>query len=746
MLITGDQAPAGLYDSATIRTIYLQFSQPDYWTLLTQNYASSTDLPAQMTVDGEIYDDVGVRFKGQTSYMGTGNSQKKSFNISLHYLHDDQRLMGYRTLNLNNGFQDPSFLREAYYLYRIRRHIPVAKANYVQLNINGQNWGLYPNVQQLNKDFLKEWFLSDDGVNWRADRPGPFTPGGPGGMWGDGTAALNYLGADTAIYKQYYTLKSSDLDNPWSFLVNACYALNNTALADLPNVLPNYIDIDRTLWFLASEIAYSDDDSYVYKGKMDYYLYYEPETGRITPVEYDGNSVMKLNTVNWSPFYNANKVNYPLLNKILAVPAWRQRYLAHLRTIISEQFDPQTAFPVIDNLKTMIDPLVQADPKKLYTYSQFNSEINVLKNFITNRRNFLLSNVEVAQQAPVIHSASYANAAGEVWMAPAAGEPVYVTARVSSPSGIFRVNLFHAAGLTGNFTPVVMYDDGLHNDGAAGDGIFGAVIPAYPAGSWVRFYIEAAANTAARSLSYLPAGAEHDVFVYRVKSLSANGPVVINELMASNAAAITDPSGQYDDWFELYNLSGQTVNLAGHFLSDKEDNPIKYRIPEGVSIEPNGYLIFWADENGSQGPTHCNFKLSAEGELITLYRPDTVLMDSVHFGQQVTDMSYARVPNGTGAFIIQAHTFNGNNNLTDVEEILAAGPQMLIFPNPAGDLTRVRVDRILPGIPIRVFDVQGRLLYQEFPDGPETEISTRQWPAGVYVVTYGGTAQRLVMR
>ncbi len=519
-LITGDQAPTGLYDSATVRTIYLEFPQPNYWTLLTNNYQSKTDIPAKMTVDGEAYDSIGVRFKGQTSYSMLQNSQKKSFNLTIDYIHPDQKLMGYQTLNLNNSFQDPSFLREVFYQHQIRRHIPAAKSNFVQLYINGQNWGLYPNVQQLNKDYLKEWFFSNDGISWRADRPdaaigggGPGGPGGGGPGWGDGTAALNYLGADTAKYQTYYTLKSSGPDNPWSYLVAACDALNNTPAANLPAVLPNFLDIDRVLWHLASEIAFSDDDSYVYKGKMDYYVYYEAETGRITPLEYDGNSAMETNFASWSPFYNETKVNYPLLNKILAVPAWRQRYLAHLRTLIQDELDPTACAAMLDQYKTMIDALVQADPKKIYTYAEFANEVNVLKNFITTRRNYLLSNAEVKQVAPVLETAAFQNVAGEPWKQPRTGEEAVVTAKVSSTTGISAVTLYYSAELTGNFTAIAMYDDGQHHDGAAADGLFGAALPGQSAGTWVRFYVEAAAANAAKSVSYLPAGAEHDVFI-----------------------------------------------------------------------------------------------------------------------------------------------------------------------------------------------------------------------------------------
>lgn len=747
-LITGDQAPGGLYDSATIRSIYLDFSQPNYWTLLTNNYQTKTDLPAKMTVDGVAYDSVGVRFKGQTSYMMAQNSQKKSFNLTIDYARPDQKLMGYKTLNLNNSFQDPSFLREVFYLHQIRRHIPAAKANFVKLYLNGQYWGIYPNVQQLNKDFLREWFFSADGINWRADRPDGTVapgPGGGGGGWGDGTAALNYLGSDTAQYQKYYTLKSSEVDNPWDYLVATCQALNNTPAAELPDVLPDFLDVDRTLWHLASEIAFSDDDSYVYKGKMDYYVYYEPETGRMTPLEYDANSVMGMNFVTWSPFYNASKVNYPLLNKMLAVPMWRQRYLAHLRTIIEDQMNPAVCNAMLDNFKLMIDSLVKADTKKSYTNTQFDTELSVLKNFINSRRTNLLNNAEVKQIAPVIETASWQSPNGQEWKQPLPGEQTIVTAKIGSGSGIFDVNLFYSAKLTGNFTPLQMHDDGLHHDGGPADGIYGATLPGQIAGTWVRFYIEAVANNTARSASYLPKGAEHDVFVYQVEPQSLlNGPVVINELMASNSTTVTDEQGDYDDWFELYNTSNQAVDLSGYYLSDNPANLAKYEIPQGISIPANGYLIFWADEDGVDGPLHANFKLSADGEALFLLNPNLVIVDSVTFGIQTADKSYSRIPNGTGNFVIKAPTFNQNNEtVVAVTEADIASGSMLIFPNPAINSVNIKLGGIVNDQALVVWDMTGRIVLRQIPVGLMTNIPVQRWPAGLYTVQYGAIVGKL---
>jgi len=83
------------------------------------------------------------------------------------------------------------------------------------------------------------------------------------------------------------------------------HALDTTVLVNREAVLKNYFDLDRTLWHLATEIAFCHDDSYVYKGKMDYYLYHKVETGRMTPIECDGNSAFETPFVTtWSPFYD----------------------------------------------------------------------------------------------------------------------------------------------------------------------------------------------------------------------------------------------------------------------------------------------------------------------------------------------------------------------------------------------------------------------------------------------------------
>lgn len=707
-LHTGGQPSTGLYAKELIRTFDLQFAQPNYWTLMTQNYTSQTDIPATLTIDGVTYDSVGVRFKGQTSYsMLPPGSQKKSFNITMDHAIDGQVLMGYQTLNLNNAFQDASFLREVVYLDLLRDHVPAAKANFVHLNINGESWGIYPNVQQINNDFVKEWFFSNNGSLWRADVPS-VTGGGPGGggpSWGDGTAALNDLGSDTASYQEYYTLKRTERLNPWDDLVRVCQKLEQTPLAALEDSLGKYMDIDRTLWFLASEIAFSDDDSYVHKGKMDYYLYYDAETGWMVPQEFDGNSVMKVNAANWSPFYHADNANYPLLNRMLAVPSMRQRYLAHLRTIITEKMQSASFNALLSGYSTLIDAEVQADPKKLYTYAAFQTELTVLQNYITTRRNNLLANAEVAQTAPLVTSAMHV-VNGTSWADPLPSETVNVVAMVTGDVG--RADLYYSLGAYGGFTGVQMFDDGAHNDGAQGDGVYGATIPAAPSMTRVRYYVKATATNAAQSVSFHPPGAEHDVFTYLVQVEFATDPAIrINEVMAQNTTGATDESGQHEDWVELYNNGNTSFDLSGGWLSDDANNVYKWEFPDGSTIAPGSYMIIWADEDGSQGPLHANFKLSGGGEEVWLASADGLVLDHLSYGTQNANTALARIPNGTGPFVQQEATFGANNETSTGTGDTRAFDHGF-FPNPVKDLITVRTDR---STRLDVYDALLRLVW-----------------------------------
>jgi spore coat protein CotH len=739
-LIRGGVQATGLYEETQIDTIRLYFDQPNYWQQMLGNWETKTNIPATMVFKGETYDSVGVRFRGQTSYMFIQGSQKKSFNITLDWIIDDQEIEGYETLNLINGYEDPSFIREPLYQKLSRNHIASAKSNHVQLFLNDQNWGIYINIQQLDRKHAREWFLDRNATRWRAEK----TVGGPG--FGAGFSSLNWLGWDTAVYQDYYTMKKYYKPNPWDDLVNVCNALNNTPLDDLVDSLSNYMDIDGTLWFLAHEILFTDDDGYVYKGGMDYYLYFDIATNRMVPIEYDANSCMSIQkATQWSPFYREANPDYPLMNRLMAVPELRQRYLAHVRTIMDQSFEISFIEAEIDAYAARIQQHVQDDPKKLYTYNQFLQEVPKLKQFFALRRNFILNHNEVNRIPPEISSVVF-SVEGEQFKYPNPSQSVDVTASVTAQPNVEQDFLYFGTGFMGHFEKIEMFDDGNHSDGEAGDGIYGAQIAPQQLGTWVRFYIEAIAGDSWNTASYEPKAAEHDVYIYTVvPEYIGDCPVVVNELMADNNISVQDPSGEYDDWVELYNNSPEPFDLTGYYLSDKFDQLTRWQFPDGTIIEGEDFLIVWCDNDLNQPGLHTNFSLSKNGESVILTTPDLQIADTVTFGPSDPDIAYARVPNGYGDFVWQQHTFNAPNDPTvDVSASTGKNPPFTFYPNPAKNLLIVKMNSDQSAL-LTIYSLTGNSMFEKQISG-QTEINASDWPRGIYFIgTEDGSMKKLVL-
>jgi hypothetical protein len=143
--------------------------------------------------------------------------------------------------------------------------------------------------------------------------------------------------------------------------------------------------------------------------------------------------------------------------------------------------------------------------------------------------------------------------------------------------------------------------------------------------------------------------------------LSTSSDLKINEFMCTNSGTACDEDGEYDDWIELYNNAAVDVDLTGYYLTDNHKKFTKWQFPAGTKIPAQGYLIIWADEDVLQTGLHANFQLSSEGEELLLITPHLKIADYVVYSSQSLELSYSRIPNGSGSFSWQEPTFKGEN-------------------------------------------------------------------------------------
>lgn len=653
------------YNLETIQTIEVTFSESNWDQLMDAAYAAETGyiLAESIAINGVVYDSIGVKYKGNSSYQT--NQVKNPWHIELD-TYKDQDYDGYTDIKLANGAKDPSMIRDALGYQIIGQYMVAPKANFANLYVNGDYIGLYTNTESISKKFMADRFGSKNNTRVKCS-----PPDGAGPQSSD-LPNLVYLGQDSTDYYDAYEVQS---DAGWQDLVNLCDTLENHT-ADIEAIL----DVDRALWMLALNNVIVNLDSYIGNFAQNYYLY-KSDDGQFLPVMWDLNEsfgvfsqtgTSNLNgtaakqTMNY--LLHENDSDYPLIQNLLDVPMYKRMYLAHFKTILLENFDNGTYAETGAALQSIIDEAVQSDDNKFYTYANFLSNLDSdiggggggpgggnsapgITNLMDSRSAYLLGLSDFAAPEPSITDINLSDDS------PMINSSITITATVTDGASVLLG--YRNSAVTAPFTKVEMFDDGAHNDGAMGDGIYGVELAINDKDT--EYYIYAENATIGM---FSPRRAEYEYHTINAMSGLVTGDIVINEFMASNDITMADQDGDFDDWIELYNLGTETVDIGGYALSDDTEVLNKWTFPEGTLIEPDGYLIIWADEDLDQDGLHANFKLSAGGESVILSDADLLILDEVDYTDQTADVSYARIPNGTGDFENAFPTFASNNNDT----------------------------------------------------------------------------------
>lgn len=431
-----------LYDPGIVRTLFLEFDDDDWEQELEIFKPTDVEIPATLTVDGVTYPNVGVSFRGASSFFMVPASRKRSLNLSLDLVDPDQRLYGYKSLNLLNGNGDSSLMSSALYSRVSGMQIPTPRVNYVRVVINGESWGLYVSSQQFNKIFTREFFDTGKGARWKVSG----SPRGDGG--------LRYLGEDTQPYRDRFEIKSADKPESWRDLIALCRLLNETPLEDLPETLEPVLDIDGALWFLAVDNALSNSDGY-WTRASDYNIYQDPD-GKFHMLPHDMNEAFRLarrrgggpggppppprgarggqrppggepprgdarqggppplkprggggggtgrgGGPTLDPLVGLDDPGKPLRSRLLQHPDLQRQYLENVRTI-AEWLQWDNLGPQVRGIRELIEDDVAADTRMLTTLEAFQratggSPSDGLRAFATQRAEFLLNHPAIRQ-------------------------------------------------------------------------------------------------------------------------------------------------------------------------------------------------------------------------------------------------------------------------------------------------------------------------------------------------------------
>lgn len=726
-----------LYDMESITEIKIYFSQNNWDQLLDQYYLNEMDerlIADSVLINGSMKDSVGVKYKGNSTF--NENNAKNPINIALDYVHNNQDYQGFRTLKLSSGQKDPSFLREVLSYEVARKYMQAPLSNFARVYINGNYHGLYSSSESINKDFQRNYLYADNNNTRIKCNPVSVFNGG---------SSLVYLGNDSASYYDYYELKS---DYGWQDLIDLTNEINNS-----PENIENHLDIDRAIWMMAFNNVLVNLDSYIGPFKQNYYLI-KDNNDRMNSVIWDlnesfggfamvgGSEPPNTDLATIDPLLREGDADWPLLNLIFSNPTYKRMYLAHMRTIVTENFSNNWYKDRALELQNLINDAAQSDQNSFYSYNNFidnlNSDVNVggggpgggnvvgIVSLMDERASYLLQQPVLTESLPQINDISNSPEVVDYYSTPT------ILAEVQNANSVTLAYRFRPQD---RFTKIEMYDDGMHNDGQAGDNVYGIEINVDARD--VQFYIYAENNT---SGMFSPEKAEHEYH-----QLAVTGTVLINEIMTSNSSSVADMSSgvaEYDDWVELYNRGLTAVDLEGYFLTDNENILNKWAFPS-VSIQPDEYLVIWLDgDDGIQDGLHTNFRLDNGGEEIYLSTPNLNTIDALYFQNIAENMGYARLPNGTGPFVQQAHTFeanNGNSSNIFSETI----EQWRIYPNPATN--KITLETNQRGM-LEVLSLLGQSCLHMNINSNKTNIDLSQLSHGVYLFKLNNEIKKIIVQ
>lgn len=707
--------------------------QLDSLASLNTGTGSGTErILADVTINGTQLDSCGVRYKGNSSMDTTSN--KNPFNIDLNYIIAGQEYQGKDKIKLANCYTDPSMVREALTYEIANQYMDCPRASFVRLSINGNFIGIYTNTESIDNEFLNEHFGSSNNAFFKCD-PVSFE------IYGDNSNLAYH--SDTMAYDTLYDQKSV-------FGLTELQELTYQ-LEFYPNTIEQYLDVDRALWFLALSSALVHNDGYT-AFAHNFYVY-KMDNGTWSIILWDVN--MSFAGLLWNgenffplnenglktqdPYIHNAAINFrPLIGQLLSINKYKKMYTAHYKTILEENISNAYYLQRAQFMSDLIAPDVQLEQYNEYSFQEFqdNVTINVgtgwglrlgLEELMVDREIYLTSLPEFQATQPTISNI----------VVPVEPNPftlITITADAANATSLtlgYRYNEFDV------FTKAAMFDDGAHNDGAAGDGTFGVDISILGTDMQYYFYAENAVGG-----MFSPVRAEYEFY-----NLSPKKDLVINELSATNATIQADLNGDYDDWVEVYNSSDNPVNLADYHLSDESGNLIKWSFPN-FTLQPDSYFIVWCDNQTGQSGVHANFKLTSGGE--GLYLADNLgfLIDYIEYPPQTTDITYGRLPNGTGPFQFLYPTFGTiNTTAVGLEEQIEITSEFVVYPNPSSDKVNILFNMNSNQL-ISVIDLNGKLLDQiQFTNSAIESLDISNYSKGIYIITDGnGRSKKLVVQ
>lgn len=323
---------------------------------------------AALEFAGKQWPDVAVRYKGNSTFMMSRGSLKRSLKIDLNRYQKDGELAGVTTLNLHCGVADASWMNEvlSHRLYR-EAGVPAPRTAYARVfvTVDGKYerkyLGLYSLVEDVDDRFIAAHYGTKTGALFK-----PVT-----------RRLFEDLGLDWSAYSQPYDAKSKLTAAQKSRVMEFSKFLSHASDEELVARAGEYLDLDQFARYMATTVWLSTLDSLLSMGQ-NFYVYLNPKSNRFEFLPWDldhsfgqfpmaGTQESREGLSIVHPWQGANR----FLERVFRLDAFQSRYRARLSEYSKTIFQPARFGKQVDALAVALRPAVaEESPEKLARFDK----------------------------------------------------------------------------------------------------------------------------------------------------------------------------------------------------------------------------------------------------------------------------------------------------------------------------------------------------------------------------------------
>ena len=314
----------------------------------------------ELMAEGKTFKNLGVRYKGNASYMASARALKRNLKIDLDHYDDDLRFHGLKTINLNAGSMDPSKMREALSFAVFRAAgVPAPRTAYAEVTLtvpgkyDKEYLGLYTVIEQVDKTFLKDRFKNNKGLLMKPER----------------LRGIEFLGEDWDRYKDRYQPKHEPSAKEAKRVIEFARLINKADDEQFRKEIGSYLDVEVFLRFMAANAMLANLDSFFTIGH-NYYMYLHPETNKIIFIPWDMDLSLAGFPMTGSPEQQMDlSLNHPysgenkLIDRLLAMKDVQERYQKLLRELSASCFTKEILLKDIAAIETATKDITAKEKK-----------------------------------------------------------------------------------------------------------------------------------------------------------------------------------------------------------------------------------------------------------------------------------------------------------------------------------------------------------------------------------------------